>query len=97
MRQSRWMELIKDYDFSIDYHPAKANVVADALSREPFNTRREPSTNKNVVRKQKARMAALKCSLYANLEKLSRFDFQKESFRTTSFLMPYGSTLSISQ
>src|SRR3954452_632585 len=34
-RQSRWMELIKDYDINIHYHPSKANVVADALRREP--------------------------------------------------------------
>ena len=33
-RQRRWMELLKDYDFTIDYHPGKANVVADALSRK---------------------------------------------------------------
>ncbi|KAL8120138.1 hypothetical protein AgCh_017320 [Apium graveolens] len=32
MRQRRWLELIKDYDYSINYHPGKANVVADALS-----------------------------------------------------------------
>jgi len=34
MRQRRWMELIKDYDYVIDYHPGKANVLADALSRK---------------------------------------------------------------
>ncbi|XP_052197351.1 uncharacterized protein LOC127804519 [Diospyros lotus] len=33
MRQRRWMELLKDYDCEILYHPGKANVVADALSR----------------------------------------------------------------
>jgi hypothetical protein len=34
MRQRRWLELIKDYDMEIHYHPGKANVVADALSRK---------------------------------------------------------------
>jgi hypothetical protein len=34
MRQRRWLELIKDYDCEIHYHPGKANVVADALSRK---------------------------------------------------------------
>ncbi|KAK9085879.1 hypothetical protein Sjap_026290 [Stephania japonica] len=33
MRQRRWLEFLKDYDFSLEYHPGKANVVADALSR----------------------------------------------------------------
>ena len=33
MRQRRWLELVKDYDCDILYHPGKANVVADALSR----------------------------------------------------------------
>jgi hypothetical protein len=34
MRQQRWLELIKDYELQIHYHPGKANVVADALSRK---------------------------------------------------------------
>jgi hypothetical protein len=33
LRQRRWLELIKDYDIGINYHPEKANVVANALSR----------------------------------------------------------------
>jgi hypothetical protein len=33
LRQRRWLELIKDYDLGINYHPEKANVVVDALSR----------------------------------------------------------------
>ncbi|WMV46385.1 hypothetical protein MTR67_039770 [Solanum verrucosum] len=34
LRQLRWLELLKDYDMTILYHPGKANVVADALSRK---------------------------------------------------------------
>ena len=34
MRQRRWLELIKDYNLEVHYHPGKANVIADALSRK---------------------------------------------------------------
>ena len=34
MRQHRWMEYLEDYDFTLYYHPGKANMVADALSRK---------------------------------------------------------------
>jgi hypothetical protein len=34
MRQQRWLELVKDYELEIHYHPGKANMVADALSRK---------------------------------------------------------------
>jgi hypothetical protein len=34
LRQRRWLELIKDYDLEEHYHPGKANIVADALSKK---------------------------------------------------------------
>ena len=36
MRQWRWLELIKDYNLEVHYHPRKANVVADALSQKLY-------------------------------------------------------------
>jgi hypothetical protein len=37
MRQRRWLEYLKDFDFQLSYHPGKANVVADALSRKSLH------------------------------------------------------------
>ncbi|KAJ9552553.1 hypothetical protein OSB04_016598 [Centaurea solstitialis] len=37
-RQRRWLDVVKDYDCEILYHPRKANVVANALSRKSHNT-----------------------------------------------------------
>ena len=34
MRQPRWMEYLEDYDFTLHYHPSKANVVVDVLSQK---------------------------------------------------------------
>jgi len=38
MRQRRWIEFLKDYDFDLLYRSGKANVVADALSRKTVHT-----------------------------------------------------------
>ena len=38
MKQRRWIELLKDYDCSILYHPGKANVVVDALSKNSYGS-----------------------------------------------------------
>jgi hypothetical protein len=42
MRQRRWLELLKDYNLQVHYHPSKANVVADALSRKLHCTILQP-------------------------------------------------------
>ncbi|KAG8483113.1 hypothetical protein CXB51_022029 [Gossypium anomalum] len=61
LSQRRWLELLKDYELVIDYHPGKANVVADALSRKSLfalramNTQIALCNNGSIVAKLKAR------------------------------------------
>ncbi|XP_073294438.1 uncharacterized protein [Primulina huaijiensis] len=42
MRQRRWLDLLKDYDCKIEYHPGRANLTSDALSRKIKAERRRP-------------------------------------------------------
>ncbi|GKD22764.1 putative reverse transcriptase domain-containing protein, partial [Tanacetum coccineum] len=66
LRQRRWIELLSDYDYEIRYHPRKANVVADALSRKerdrPLRVRALMMTVHNDLPKQirEARERAMK-------------------------------------
>nr|GEX09802.1 putative reverse transcriptase domain-containing protein [Tanacetum cinerariifolium] len=53
IRQRRWIELLSDYDYEIRYHPGKANVVADALSRKE---REKPLREGNVQKEDLGRM-----------------------------------------
>ncbi|KAA3481064.1 Retrotransposable element Tf2 [Gossypium australe] len=61
LRQQRWLELLKDYELIIDYHPGKANVVADALSRKSLfalramNMRLNLSDDGSILAELKAR------------------------------------------
>ncbi|KAA3473357.1 DNA/RNA polymerases superfamily protein [Gossypium australe] len=45
LRQRRWLELLKDYELVIEYHPGKVNVVADALSRKSLSALRAMSAS----------------------------------------------------
>ena len=76
MRQRRWVELLNDYDCALKYHPGKANVVADALSR------------KNIAKPRRVR--ALQLTIHtglpdqirnAQLEALKEENLQSESLR----------------
>ncbi|XP_075103258.1 uncharacterized protein LOC142177970 [Nicotiana tabacum] len=59
LRQRRWLELLKNYDVDILYHPRKANVVADALSRRSMGSLAHVEADKRTMMKEVHRLASL--------------------------------------
>ncbi|XP_069155812.1 uncharacterized protein [Solanum lycopersicum] len=55
----RWLELLKDYDMNVHYHPGKANVVADALSRMSMGSTAHVEDEKKELVKEVHRLARL--------------------------------------
>ena len=79
MRQRRWMEYLEDYDFTFHYHPGKANVVADALSRK----------SRGVL----ASIASRECQMLKTMEQ-SRLQYRDQSQGTLGSLVATSSLLS---
>ena len=69
LRQKRWLELLKDYDLSILYHPGKANVVADALSRLFMGSTAHVEEEKRELTKDVHRLARLRVRLMDFIER----------------------------
>ena len=63
LRQRRWIELLKDYDCQILYHPGKANVVADALSRKSMESLSHIAEQKKKIVKEVHNLLNEGCSL----------------------------------
>ncbi|KAH0669267.1 hypothetical protein KY285_023426 [Solanum tuberosum] len=73
LKQKRWLELLKDYDMSILYHPGKANVVVDALSRLSMGS----TTYVDVRSEGKARQDPILLDLKENVQKQRVLAFEQ--------------------
>ncbi|GJX95388.1 putative reverse transcriptase domain-containing protein [Tanacetum coccineum] len=90
MRQRRWIELFSDYDCEIRYHPGKANVVADALSRkERVKPKRVRAMNMTLQSSIKDRILAAQkeaCDESVGLQKRLDEMIEQRSDRTLYYL-----------
>ena len=68
LRQMRWLELLKDYDLSILYHPGKANIVADSLSRLSMGSTAHVEEGKRELAKDVHILACLGVRLLDSVE-----------------------------
>ena len=87
MRQRRWMEFLEDYDCKISYHPGKANVVADALSRKKEVAQVAPLSTKEIVKvKTHARCAGLliQSDLYQQIKESQLKDSEYQELKNGS-------------
>ena len=73
MRQRRWLELIKDYNLEVHYHPGKANVVADALSRK-YHSKPLLEDCFNLLHRVVLHNLTINCSLEAKVMELQKTD-----------------------
>lgn len=71
MRQMRWLEFLKDYDFELYYRPGKANVVADTLSRKSSHTSTLMAREMELI--EQFRDLSLVCELNLKSVKLGMF------------------------
>ncbi|KAK1663442.1 hypothetical protein QYE76_051601 [Lolium multiflorum] len=82
--QTRWLELIKDYDLGLNYQPGKANVVADALSRKSYCNNLMIKQYQPALHEEFARLnlEVVPQGFLANLEKIPKRagGFHKEDF-----------------
>ncbi|KAA3465826.1 Retrotransposable element Tf2 [Gossypium australe] len=93
LRQRRWLELLKDYELLINYHPGKAKVVADALSRKSLfalraiSTRLTLSNDASILAEMRARSIYLQqiCEAQKNDSELQAKRAQCESGSDSDF------------
>jgi len=76
MMQRRWLEFLKDYDFELSYHPSKANVVADALSRKSLQMSALMVRELDLL--EKFRDMSLTCEITSGRIKLGMLKFTSE-------------------
>ncbi|KAK8521637.1 hypothetical protein V6N12_031531 [Hibiscus sabdariffa] len=83
LRQRRWMELLKDYDLVIDYHPGKTNVVADALSRKPNFASLAINAHFRLIKEQKLlSKLQVQSDLVSLIKELQRMDPELQKIAT---------------